>query len=83
MDNESLGGVKLTKVEDAINQIKRYYEQTPERIDDIEISFEYLIGSFFPDVLDNIKDRLKNEHTIGYIEGFNAGMSERDNNENT
>lgn len=77
MDNESLGSVKLIKVEDAINQIKKHYEQTPERIDDIEISFEYLIGSFFPDVLNNIKDRLKDEHTAGYIEGFNDGISER------
>lgn len=36
---------------------------------DIDISFEFLVGSCFPNVLNNIKERLNFEHTQGYIEG--------------
>ena len=83
MISESLGSVKLTKVEAAVEQIKKYYEKTPERIEDIDISFEYIIASFFPDVFENIKNRLKDEHTLGYIEGYTAKIEEGNNNENS
>ena len=66
-----LSTVKLSHIESAIKSIKQHYKDTPERIDDIEISFEYIIGSFFPDVWKNIQQALTDEHTKGYIEGLN------------
>ena len=36
----------------------------------MDISFEYIIGSCFPTVYQNIIDKLKEEHTLGFIEGL-------------
>lgn len=66
-----LSTVKLSHIENAINSMKAHFKDEPERIPDIEISFEYIIASFFPDVWDNIQRALKDEHTKGYIEGLN------------
>lgn len=76
MDNNTLGTVKLTRIEAAIGQIKKHYENEPERIEDIEVSFEYIIGSFFPKVYDNIRDAMKTERTLGYIDGRNEVIEE-------
>lgn len=76
MDNNTLGTVKLTRIEAAIEQVKKHYENEPERVEDIEVSFEYIIGSFFPKVYDNIRDAMKTQRTLGYIDGRNEVIEE-------
>ena len=34
-----------------------------------EVSFEFLVGSCFPNIMDNIKEELRRQYTIGFIEG--------------
>ena len=34
-----------------------------------EVSFEFLVGSCFPNVMDNIKEEMRRQYTIGYVEG--------------
>ena len=41
-----------------------------------EISFEFLVGSCFPHVLDNIKEEMRRQYTIGYIDGQKEGVDE-------
>lgn len=36
-----------------------------------EISFEFLVGSCFPDALQNIKEEMRSQYTKGYIDGLN------------
>lgn len=38
--------------------------------DNDEVSFEFLIGSCFPDVYNNIKEEMKRQHAMGYAEGL-------------
>ena len=38
--------------------------------DDTEISFEYVVGSCFPNVMRNIKQALYHQYTNGYIDGL-------------
>lgn len=38
--------------------------------DETEISFEYLVGSCFPDIMDNIKKTIAAQYTQGYIDGL-------------
>lgn len=38
-----------------------------------EISFEYLVGSLFPDIFNQVEERIHLAYTQGYIDG----MSER------
>jgi hypothetical protein len=51
---KSYGSVKLTSVKAAIKQIEEHYQDCPERLEDVEVTFEYLVGSFFPKIIDNI-----------------------------
>lgn len=37
--------------------------------DESEITFEFLVGSCFPDILNNIKTEIHKQYTKGYIEG--------------
>ena len=43
-----------------------------------EISFEFLVGSCFPDALKNIKEEMRRQYTLGYTEGLKEG---KQNNE--
>jgi hypothetical protein len=48
----------------------------PERIDDIELSFEFVIGSLFPNVYKNVMDSITDAYTKGYIAGLNDRETE-------
>lgn len=41
-----------------------------------EISFEFVVGSCFPQALENIKDALKQQHTLGYVAGLQAAAED-------
>ena len=34
-----------------------------------EVTFEFIVGSCFPDVMNNIKEEMRRQYTLGYIEG--------------
>lgn len=67
-ENKNLDVVKLSTLEKAIKHIKK--EIAPNT--DCEISFEFIIGSLFPKVLENIKKTF----TANYMEGYKAGKEE-------
>lgn len=41
-----------------------------------EISFEFLVGSCFPNALQNIKEEMKRQYTLGYAAGLKAQEEE-------
>lgn len=73
---ENLTTVKLSHIKAAIESIEKHFQNEPERLEDIDVSFEYIIGSFFPDSWDKIQLALSQEHTKGYIEGYKDGAKE-------
>ena len=68
---ESYGKVKLSTVKAAIKQIEEHYKDCPERLEDVEITFEYLVGSFFPKIIENIQKEMNKQYTLGYIQRVN------------
>ena len=34
-----------------------------------EVSFEFVVGSLFPQALKNIKEEMRRQYTLGYAEG--------------
>ena len=72
---ESYGSVKLSRVKAAIKQIEDHYQDCPERLEDVEVTFEYLVGSFFPRIIDNINARMNDTYTQGYLQGLNDGKT--------
>lgn len=77
--DKSLATVKVKKLKNAIKSIERDFKGQPINTDEMEITFEYLIGSFFPQVMNNINETIKNERLKAYIEGYNAGKAENGN----
>lgn len=70
---QSLGKVKLSKVESIIATVKKHYEDSPERLEDVELTAEFLIPSCFPEIYKNFQNNIKDQYTKGYIEGYNEG----------
>ena len=56
---ESYGKVPLSRVKAAIKQVEGHYADCPERLEDVELTFEYLVGSFFPKIVENINKAMK------------------------
>lgn len=66
--NNSYGCVSLATLKAAIKQIEKHNTaKLPDA--DINITFEYLIGSFFPTITNNIQNEMKRQYTLGYIAG--------------
>ena len=40
-----------------------------------EVSFEFLVGSCFPNALQNIKEEMRRQYTLGYVEGQKEGKN--------
>lgn len=57
-------------------KFKKIYKKTKE-LGMKEISFEFLVGSCFPKALENIKEEMRRQYTLGYI----AGQKGEDNDE--
>ena len=75
---KSYGKVKLSTVKAAIKQIEEHYQDCPERLEDGEVTFEYLVGSFFPKIVENIQKEMNKQYTLGYLQRVNE---EKENTE--
>lgn len=42
-----------------------------------EVSFEFLVGSCFPNALKNIKEEMRRQYTLGFIEGQKGVKDEK------
>ena len=80
---KSYGSVKLTLVKAAIKQIEEHYQDCPERLEDVEVTFEYLVGSFFPKIIENINRSMNDMYTQDYIQGSKKERSKNDIKRNT
>jgi hypothetical protein len=72
---ESYGSVKLSRVKAAIKQIEEHYQDCPERLEDVDVTFEYLVGSFFPKIIDNINLKMNDTYMQGYLQGLADGKA--------
>jgi hypothetical protein len=78
MDNNEIkkdspyGTVKIKNLKGAIRQIEKYYKSQGLHPETAEITFEFLIGSFFPEIIKNIEEKINKERTAAFIEGVNS-----------
>jgi hypothetical protein len=73
---KTLPNIKLSRIKHIIESVEKHFQEEPDRIEDIELSFEFIIGSLYPDVYKNIMDTLNSEHTRGYIQGYKDAKAE-------
>ena len=62
---EDIAKVEVDKIERMCNTLKKKKLK--------EVPFELVIGSLFPDVYKNIKEELRRQYTLGYVEGLKGG----------
>ena len=63
---------KIVTSREKFDKIKRIiYRQDLQ-----EISFDFIVGSLFPGVMKNIKDRIRLAYTQGYLAGLEATDTE-------
>lgn len=61
----SLAGTKLSKIKKLIAQVEKISD-----VEDPTLSFEFLIGSLYPEVYGNVQETIRYAHTQGYINAF-------------
>jgi len=61
MDDSTLGLVSVADIKKAINLLT----------DDAQLSFEYMVASFYPKAYENMQSLLKDAYTQGYIQAQN------------
>ena len=72
--------MKMEKVTVSFKKLKKLVEVL-EKSDfkpEDPIAFEFIIGSLFPRISDNIKKEIKRQHAAGYAEGLQAQMKRKE-----
>lgn len=62
--------IKLSKLYKILEKVEQNTETSPEELD---ITFEFICASLYPDIFNNIKDKIMQS----YIEGYNAAREEK------
>ena len=58
--------IPFSHLKKVVEAIERDHGGNPENLDDVQISFEFLIGSCFPLAFQNVQEALKKAHMDGY-----------------
>lgn len=64
-----------------LKKIMKAIEKT-NPTDNFEVTFEFLIGSCFPDILNNIKTEIHKQYTKGYVDGKRELKESKKQNKN-
>ena len=70
--------ITLTQLKKFCNNCSKVYEFTDD--DDVQVSFELIIGSLFPTILDNIKIFGTKKYIQGYTQGLEDAKNENKGN---
>lgn len=62
--NEAMETVSLSTVQRALDYIR---EKTQKPDDEIQLDFEFLVGSFFPNALENMNKALRESYNEGVM----------------
>ncbi len=64
----------ITVKYDTLKKMVKALEKTnPTK--DTDVSFEFIVGSCFPNVLENIKKEMHKQYTNGYVAGLQEGKT--------
>lgn len=65
--------VKYSHFKKCLKSLERDFKGQPKVLDNIDISFEYVIGSLFPNILSNIQNEMSNQYIKGFTDRINIG----------
>ena len=64
--------IPFKNLEAAVKKLRKHYKELGLHHETQEVSFEYVIGSFFPEIIKNIDERINKERTAAFIEGVES-----------
>lgn len=67
LEVKTMGFVPYEKVKRMLASVEHHFQEEPERLNDLKLSFEYVIASCFPDAYAQMNRMLADAHTMGYI----------------
>ena len=80
MNNDTnLANVKLSTVKSMLIELEKFCENSKLDYNECEVSFEFLIGSLYPQVYQNILNTIKDSYSLGYVVGINSIIKEMEN----
>lgn len=59
-----------------LSRARSIIEKFKDKEEDLKLSFEFIMASFFPTIWENIQNTLKGAYTAGYINGLNDAAAE-------
>lgn len=62
----AIDNVKLSVLKRMVKSLEKVL---PEDKDDLDLTFEYVIGSLYPHIYDNVKAEMSRQHAQGFAEG--------------
>lgn len=65
---QSLGAVPYEKVQRMLDSVAFHFKDEPERLKDLNLTFEYIIASCFPSAYADMRRSLADAQTMGYIQ---------------
>lgn len=63
---QSYGTVKVEALKKAIHQVEKHYKSIGVHPGKAEITFEFLIASFFPTIMKNIEAEMRKQYEKGF-----------------
>lgn len=67
----NISGVKLSTLNKMVLSLNKVAKENGNLEKDVDISFEFIIGSLFPDSWKQIQKTISDFYTKGYIDGSN------------
>ena len=72
---KSLSYVSINRIKKVIEKAEAYAKENLKG-SEMNITFEFLISSLFPNIMKNIDEEMKHQYTLGFIEGLKASNLE-------
>ena len=74
MDNDVIDKVPFKVLDNLVERVKTQ-PVLKDRLDEAEVSLEFVLGSLFPNAFNNVKEAMKNHYTAGYIAGAHDNLN--------
>lgn len=73
---QDMSAVKFTTLKKMVESLEKSLKGSPINIDDMDITFEYIVGSLFPKALEEFKVICTQHYIDGYNESLTFGEPE-------
>ena len=78
--NENYGTVRISEIKNFLRKVEKLPEA--KAVPDYPVPAQLVINSLFPNLWENFLNNIKQQYTLGYIQGRKEALGEEDNEVN-